>query len=553
MSESRTSTSSPVDAWRGAGWFNLYFLAKFALAYFDYLVLNAAANALLFAVVVFPVRNRWLLRLRDVAAGVAAFALLWHESWLPGPEVIAQNAGNLADFTPAFLWDVVRTSVNPELVAWTLTGFVAWYFLRHWVRFSTLTVIGLIVVAFPQMANRLLSNPTPVPTETTANAELSRPAEQAVLRGPSPAQPAGGTADDVSAWLERFFAYEADRQISLPTGPIAESTSGSFDIALVNICSLSQDDLNTAGLQNHPVWSRFDLRFEHFSSVTSYSGPATLRLLKSACGQPSHSDLYGSRQPECELLNRLAEAGWQNRLYLDHNGRFDDYLVSLRERAGLTPALNALSELTPRYDSFDGSPVYATDEVLTQWFESLPASPSRTVTLFNLVALHDGNRTLRSNRSLDWAPRAKRLLDDLDHFMTKLETNGRPVLFVIVPEHGAAVRGDKVQMARLREIPSPHITNVPVYCKFYGLDMGNKQRTVSTPVSYLALSELLARTITSGLYRAGSIDPGQKLDELLKDLPETWHVSQNANATVVEFAGKTWIQLQGGKWIEYPQ
>ena len=50
MSESRTSTSSPVDAWRGAGWFNLYFLAKFALAYFDYLVLNAAANALLFAV-----------------------------------------------------------------------------------------------------------------------------------------------------------------------------------------------------------------------------------------------------------------------------------------------------------------------------------------------------------------------------------------------------------------------------------------------------------------------------------------------------------------------
>jgi hypothetical protein len=38
--------------------------------------------------------------------------------------------------------------------------------------------------------------------------------------------------------------------------------------------------------------------------------------------------------------------------------------------------------------------------------------------------------------------------------MTTLEQSGRKVAVVMVPEHGAALTGDKMQMAGLRDIPS---------------------------------------------------------------------------------------------------
>ena len=40
-------------------------------------------------------------------------------------------------------------------------------------------------------------------------------------------------------------------------------------------------------------------------------------------------------------------------------------------------------------------------------------------------------------------------------------------MLVVVPEHGAAEKGDKVQVAHLRDIPSPAITHVPALVKFH--------------------------------------------------------------------------------------
>ena len=55
-------------------------------------------------------------------------------------------------------------------------------------------------------------------------------------------------------------------------------------------------------------------------------------------------------------------------------------------------------------------------------------------------------------------PRAKILLDDLNRFMRELDRTGRKVMLIVVLEHGAAVRGDKIQAPRLRDIPSLNIT-----------------------------------------------------------------------------------------------
>ena len=557
MTNPKISQDAPLETvWKGAGWFNVYFLAKFALAYFGYLNLELAYNALLFAAVVLPIGTRALDLLRNLAGALAAVALLWHESWLPGPEAIRANAHNLADFSASFLIDFVVNAVNPVIVAWFAAGIVAWLFLRRWIRFSTLTVIGLIVTAFPQLVTWALPEEPKAPEAAVAvAAEKAAVPENETAAGPlQPPQPANGTGDDIDRWLTAFLTEEENRVVSLPADPVSESVSGAFDIALVNICSLSRDDLEATGLEDHDVWSKFDVRFTGFSSATSYSGPATLRLLTAACGQPSHSALYDQRRPQCELLNRFAAAGWENRLYLDHNGRFDNYLSSLRELAGLTPALNDLSKLRARYEAFDGSPVYDDGDVFNQWFSDLSEKPaSRTVSFFNLVALHDGNRAPGTSKPLDYAPLAKTLLDELERIMDRIEKSGRPVLFIVVPEHGAAVRGDKIQMARLREIPSPKITNVPVFAKFFGLKLDGAPRTVEEPTSYLAIAELMARTAVSGVYRTHGEDVSAEVNAILKDLPQTWPVSQNANASVVRFAGAHWVRLNTGKWVKYPK
>ena len=557
MTNLKISPDAPLETvWKGAGWFNVYFLAKFALAHFGYLNLEPAYNALLFAAVVFPIGTRALDLLRKAAGALAAAALLWHESWLPGPEAIRANAHNLTDFSASFLFDFVVNAVNPVIVAWLAAGIVAWLFLRRWIRFSTLTVIGLVVTAFPQLVTWALPGEKEAPAqEVAAAAETAALPQSEAPAGPlRPPQPANGTGDDIDRWLTAFLTAEENRVASLPSEPVPESVSGAFDIAIVNVCSLSHDDLAATGLERHGVWSKFDVNFTGFSSATSYSGPATLRLLTAACGQPSHSALYDARRPQCELLNRFAAAGWENRLYLDHNGRFDNYLASLRELAGLTPALNDLSKLRARYEAFDGSPVYDDGDVFNQWFSDLSAKPrSRTVSFFNLVALHDGNRAQGTAKPLDYAPLAKTLLDDLVKIMDRIEKSGRPVLFIVVPEHGAAVRGDKIQMARLREIPSPKITNVPVFVKYFGLKLDGAPRTVDAPTSYFALAELMARTATSGVYRTPGEDASAALDAILRDLPQTWPVSQNANASVVRFAGAHWVRLNAGKWIKYPE
>lgn len=43
------------------------------------------------------------------------------------------------------------------------------------------------------------------------------------------------------------------------------------------------------------------------------------------------------------------------------------------------------------------------------------------------------------------------------------------MVVVIVPEHGAALVGDKMQMSGLRDIPSPNITHTPVGIKLIGM------------------------------------------------------------------------------------
>ena len=124
---------------------------------------------------------------------------------------------------------------------------------------------------------------------------------------------------------------------------------------------------------------------------------------------------------------------------------------------------------------------------------------------------------------------------------------------VIVPEHGAALHGDRMQISGMREIPSASITHVPVGIRLIGMGSAANSAPlhVSAPTSYLALSEIIAR-----LYAAAPQAEGRGLDwqALLSDLPQTPAVSENSGTVVLDYAGKPYVRIkEKGAWLPYPQ
>src|SRR5690606_3450399 len=123
---------------------------------------------------------------------------------------------------------------------------------------------------------------------------------------------------------------------------------------------------------------------------------------------------------------------------------------------------------------FDGSPIARDLDVLRGWWQQRQGSEAEHVSLFyNSISLHDGNRVVTADggtRIADYGSRANRLFDDLGQFLDNLQLRGRRVVVASVPEHGAALHGDRMQLSGMREIPTPAITHVPVGLAFIGMN-----------------------------------------------------------------------------------
>ncbi len=120
---------------------------------------------------------------------------------------------------------------------------------------------------------------------------------------------------------------------------------------------------------------------------------------------------------------------------------------------------------------------------------------------------------------------------------------------MIVPEHGANLHGDRMQISGMREIPSQAITHVPVAIKFIGMDIEarNQPARIGGQSSYLALAEIIHR-----LHAAGPDSP-LAWDSLLADLPETPWVAENSGTVVLEYDGKPYVRIkENGTWLPYP-
>lgn len=416
---------------------------------------------------------------------------------------------------------------------------LVWWLLKPWVRMTTLSVAGMLVLVvaalpFPAFLVRADSGGTAVATGTAAANGQDAPASSKVLDN----------------WLGGFYRQQAGLMTTFPP----PSASGvPFDVILLNICSMSWSDLDEVGLRNNELFDRMDLMFDNFNSVTSYSGPAGIRLLRASCGQTPHQGLYATAADGCYLFENLKQLGFQEELAINHPGTFQGYLGHLSERGGLRVPPLDISGLPRAFLAFDNTPTRRDGDVLGAWWKRRQANPADQVALFyDTNTMHDGNRVLGADGRpvrAGFRERAEMMMGDMLGFIDGLEKSGRRAVVVVVPEHGAALHGDRMQIPGMREIPSPSITHVPVGVKLVGMGFpasAGPQR-ITAPSSYLAISELVARIYAANGTVAADWEP------LLQGLPQTPMVSENEGAKVIDYAGKPWLQLKGQDWTPYPE
>lgn len=542
--------------WRGLSGWNVYFLVKFALLWAGYLNFHPMLNLVFLAFLLVPIPQYKLHRIRHWIAIPLGFMLFWHDTWLPGPESIVSQGSQITGFSADYIWDLVTRFINWNMIGAFFVLLVLWLFISQWLRVTVfVSAIMIWLVASPLLPSFTLW-PAGQPTTAAANnapntgggaivATNAAPANNDI-----PAQTEPPTSANLTNWLNTFYASEQKRKTTFPDALPADAQP--FDVLIINICSLSWSDIEAAGLMEHPLWKHFDLLFKNFNSATSYSGPAAARLLRASCGQLSHANLYQPSGSECYLFENLAKLGFTQQLMLGHNGVFGDFLKELRSLGGIQSPLMDQSGLPVILQGFDGSPVYDDQATLNRWLQSLDKlNTPRTATFYNTLPLHDGNHYPGQSKTADYKARAQKFFDELDSFFTELEKSGRKVMVIVVPEHGAALKGDKMQVSGLRDIPSPSITNVPAAVKFFGIKARHPDAPIiiSQPSSYLAVSELVVRALDGKMFDENDIN----WQQYIANLPQSAAVSENSNAIVIQYQGKPYVQLNGGSWVPYPQ
>ncbi len=541
------AAASNPHAWADIGAWNVYFLAKLALGWMGVLNLHVLPNLLLLAVLLLPLPWRRVRLLRTVLAVPAGIVLLYHDTWWPPFQRLLAQPGVL-DFSWQYLVELAGRFVNWSIVGVLALAVTAYVLLRPWVRMTTLSVLGVLGLAASQLPWPAGWSPA---TRAMAAADVPvHPGEPAQTRAAGPADSA-----TLNAWLADFYAKEARRQTRFPA---AAPGAAPFDVIVLNICSLAWSDLDEVKLRHNPLFDRMDVVFDRFNSATAYSGPAAIRLLRASCGQTPHSALFDPAPGQCHLFDNLRQLGFGNELAMNHDGHFDDFIGELHQYGGLQAAPLDINAMPRAYVAFDGSPLRRDRDVLLGWWQHRLNEPSSQVALFyNTITLHDGNRTVGPDgrtASGDYRLRADAVLGDIAALIDTIGRSGRRAMVVVVPEHGAALHGDRMQIPGMREIPSPSITQVPVGVKLVGMGPGPVQGPmhVSGRSSFLAVSELVSRVYAANAAMQAGQGPDWKT--LLDGLPITDAVSENEGAKVITYGDRPYLQLQGSNdWAPYPQ
>ena len=517
------------------GIWNLYFLAKLYLFHTGQMKPIWLLNILLALLLVAPMESRPLRVIRQVLAIGVGAALAWRESTLPPFERVISQFSNISAFTPAYLSELLQRFITIQMVVAALLVLAVYFLVNRWLRTTTFVLIALIAMPFWYGLGISMPGGT----------------GQAVARAADSPRADINATNNYDAILAAFRQQESQRTATV--APLTASPGAQFDVSLLHICSLSWDDLDAAKSLNHPLLARFDYLFKNFSSAASYSGPAAIRVLRGACGQEPHKELYDPAPAECHIFADLAQAGFTPHVLMNHDGRFDNFRSYVEKEMGVPGIQPESTDGVPvAMRAFDDSPVLGDFDTFDHWYrQRLASADKKPVALYyNTVTLHDGNR-LPGKRltSIESYPlRLKSLLDDVDRIIDTISKSGRKAVVIFVPEHGAALRGDKNQISGLREIPTPNIIHTPVGVKLVGLPTQETPQpvTIDAPMSFLGLTQLVFNLVADSPFRQGM--PG--LSHYSDDLPQTQMVGENEGTLTMKRTEGYVIHTPDGVWVE---
>lgn len=526
--EAPSSALAPIIS---LGKWNFYFLAKFLLFWKEWIGFHQLENLAFAAFILLPVKSPFWRKVKHVLAALLAVALLYYDSWLPSIGRVYSQAALLSSFDAAYLIELAGRFISIPMLAMLFVAWVAYLLVASRVRLGLIVVASMVGMAIFQQ-----------PMEPVA-AQVAQPGEQTENK-------VADGKPDFDNMLRTFYASEAKRSVIFPE-PSPEALP--FDLIFIHVCSLSWDDIKATGLEQHPLWKRFDYLFTRFNSASSYSGPAAIRIQRATCGQTSNAGLYDVVADQCYLMDSLKRGGFESQLAMNHDGHFDDFIETVQKQRLKVPPM-PLEGMPVTQHAFDGAPIYDDLAVLSRWLEKRKKSESPRVALYyNSISLHDGNRLSGVSASLDsmktYKTRLSTFLDELERFMVALEKSGKRAVVAMIPEHGAAVQGDKMQIPGLREIPSPRITLVPVGIKVIG-EGGQRQGEtlmIDAETSYLAVTGIIAHMLETSPYTGSGYNPG----DYVENLATTPFVSQNDSAVVLRHNDRYYWRQDDEKWGEY--
>jgi cellulose synthase operon protein YhjU len=516
------------------GLWSAYFFAKLLLFAGGYIGFHAWLNLGFAVFTALPPQNKRQRFTKNLVAVPLGVALLYHDSWLPPLTRVLSQLQNLAAFTLPYLLELAGRFINWQVLIALVVMLGIYSLAQRKLRLSTFVFIAIIgVMIFPRGWPSFESQAAPLAAQVPGTA-------------PPEVDARNMRPEALDGMLAQFYAKEQQRQVrfnSLAPGEVP------YDIVLLHVCSLSWDDLKALASTTDPLLRRFDIVLSRFNSAASYSGPAAIRLLRGNCGQTTHKQLYEPAAPECLVMDGFEQAGFQPQWLMNHDGHFGDFFSDVRERGGVTAALEDPKGARIAQRAFDDAAIYDDYSVLSRWWQKRQVSPASHVALYyNSISLHDGNR-VEGGKDSSFEARLAQFASDIERFLDDLARSGRHSIVVFIPEHGAALQGDRRQISGLREIPTPAITRVPVGIVLVNASLasGEEPQRVESPASYLAVNELLSRFVADNPFAR----TGLSLSAYTQNLPSTEAVAENDGTVMMEIGRQFMMRTPDGAWSSW--